>query len=278
MRANQDAPNAPVIETVLSVQFDRVPGLTNAHLGAFWQNERAEFPTVKEVSPIEDRFESFGQRPVWERALKLKVGKAPSTRIQLVNEKRDRMLQLQSTRLAYNWVRRKGADYPSYAVVRPEFDNVWGRFKTFLNDQGLGPAQPNQWEVTYVNRMPVGTVWGSVGDADGVFAGEGLCVPKAEGLSLEAFRSQWQFEIPEQRGRIHVEFRHESQSDDASVAASPESLVLVLTARGGLGKSLDGIDEGLDLGHRTIVDTFWQITSPKAQEYWKGESDDTVGQ
>ena len=58
----------PVVETVLGVQFDPIPGFSNAHLGAFWKRLLAhensgsagEWRTLTDAPPIEPTFERFG--------------------------------------------------------------------------------------------------------------------------------------------------------------------------------------------------------------------------
>src|SRR5438874_10933045 len=57
----------PVIETVLGVQFDPLPAMTNAHLGLFWELLGAEWPHVTDVMAIEQQFERFGEEQLWAK-------------------------------------------------------------------------------------------------------------------------------------------------------------------------------------------------------------------
>ena len=50
----------PVVETVLSAQFEPVAGMHSAHFGLFWQRIRAQFPQVEEKLALESALERFG--------------------------------------------------------------------------------------------------------------------------------------------------------------------------------------------------------------------------
>ena len=47
----------PVIEVVWSVQFSKLPWLTAAHTGLFWDIIRKEYPRCEEQAPIERKDE-----------------------------------------------------------------------------------------------------------------------------------------------------------------------------------------------------------------------------
>lgn len=263
----------PVVETVLGVQFERLRGLTNAHLGAFWERRKKTWPHANDAPPLDEQFETFGKQAGWNRAIKLKLTQAPSSRLQIRNAAGDRMVQLQNCRLDYNWIGQPGEEYPRYRTVRPEFDQVLIKFRELVAEHELGVLVPNQWEVTYVNHMPRGTVWRDPQDWPAIFRSlPGLAVVP-EGTDLEGFGAHWHFEIRPQRGRLHVELQH------AYVEAPErrEVLAMKLTARGPTRKEGDvvaAIDEGLNLGHEVIVTSFEELTSRQAHGYWNRENTD----
>ena len=83
----------------------------------------------------------------------------------------------------------------------------------------------------------------------------------------ESFAGGWHFVIPEQRGRLHVEWQHGRRT----TPEDQEVIVLTFTARGriaGNGNPTRGILEGLDLGHEAIVKSFAAFSSKAANEYW----------
>lgn len=262
----------PVVETVLGVQFHRLPGLTNAHLGAFWQSIMPDWPVVNDAPALDEQSEAFGKKASWSRGVQLKLTQDAGARIQAKSKDEDRMVQLQNCRLDYNWLGTSGQEYPQYDSVRPEFDTMLRRFEAFIAGLDIGPLKPSQWEVTYVNHMLRNTVWHDLADWASVFKGlHGMAVvPK--GIGLESLGGHWRYEIEPQRGRLHVHLQH----GHINSPEGPEAFIMKLTARGPLSISEDpepagvgtAIGEGLDLGHDVIVRSFRDLTSEKAHEYW----------
>jgi len=56
----------PVNETVLGVQFDPLPRLSSAHLGAFWASLGTDWPVVNDAPELEQQFERFGKGEQWK--------------------------------------------------------------------------------------------------------------------------------------------------------------------------------------------------------------------
>jgi uncharacterized protein (TIGR04255 family) len=264
----------PVVETVLGVQFDRLSGLTNAHLGGFWKHLRAtdsedgRWDEVNDAPPIELTVERFEDGQSWARdAMTFRVSQDPSCRIQIRNARHNAMVQLQNGRLHYNWIGRGGQDYSRYCVVRPAFDRVYRLFQGFLQDEKLGAVSPNQWEVTYVNHLPKGSVWHVPADWAKVFVGLPGAWAASSEVQLESLAASWHFEIPPRRGRLHVELKHAKLIENEG----REILQLTLTARGPVNDETTLVD-GLDLGRRAVVLGFRDITSPEAHRHWELES------
>ena len=55
--------NAPVIETVLSIQFKPIPGFTIPHFGLYWKGIRDEFKHCEIKNPIVHMIENFQTGP-----------------------------------------------------------------------------------------------------------------------------------------------------------------------------------------------------------------------
>ncbi len=258
-----DYDRPPVVETVLGVQFEPLPKMCNAHLGAFWKTLPAEWDSVQDAPLIEPQFESFTDVPNWG-AIKFKLSRDLSSRVQVRNAEKDRMLQLQNGRFLVNWLGHGGKRYPRYRQVRKAFDTELDRFSSFVSDAGLGEVRPNQWEVTYVNRIPKGTVWESPDDWHFFRPLREFASPNQ--IRLESFGGEWHFEIIDRQGRLHVQFRH-VRAKDASTA---EAIILNLTARGAVGTDENqlSLSDGFDLGHEIIVTNFRALMSDTANKYW----------
>lgn len=177
------------------------------------------------------------------------------------------MVQVQNGRIHLNWLGHAGGEYPRFANVLPEFQKIYGGIGSFLLGLGLGEVKPNQWEVTYVNHIPKGTVWNTPADV-------GDLLPKLlaanTGISvgvLERQEAEWHFEIAPQLGRLHISLKHAKRSSPEP----DEVLVLTLTARGAIRSDSTSIADDLKVGRRAIVEAFSEITSPQAQQYWERE-------
>lgn len=263
-----DFERPPVVETVVGVQFAQVQGLTTSHLCAFWKALGDEWPTIDFKPPMDDQYETFGEK-TWAHA-QLKFTPMTIPRLQIKYKTGDRMIQVQNTRFLYNWLGLGSGKYPRYhTATRPQFDKEWAGFQQFLSERGLGALSPSQWETTYVNHLPKGTVWEEPQDWCELFCGlPGVgAIRKGDGLSLESAGGQWHFEIEPQRGRLHVELQH-GRVD----ASGKEVLTMKLTARGAIvsdGDSAMDLETGLDLAHITIVEAFRDLTSNTARQYWR---------
>jgi len=117
----------PLVETVLGVQFERLPGFSNAHLGVFWQylNDQMSgwqrladnWTSVADASPIEPVLERFEQEGSWAPfGVRLSVSNEVAVRIQIRNQANTRMVQLQNGRLHLNWIGHTGSQYPRYEI------------------------------------------------------------------------------------------------------------------------------------------------------------------
>lgn len=258
--------NPPVVETVLGAQFKPIPGLRNAHLGVFWDTLGAEWPEVIDAPSLQAQYEQFGDDdPRLPPRLVLGLTSDPAARIQIRSRDRDRMIQVQNGRLHYNWIATDGNNgYPRYKTVVPAFLDTLSRFERFLTDHKLDEPQLDQWEVTYVNRIPRGTVWDSSSDWVGVFpALLGPASAQPFGI-LENVASAWRFELPPRRGRLHIELQHAYQPG----TPPGESLLLKLTARGPIAGSTSALEGGLNVGHDAVVAAFVDVTSEAARRYW----------
>ena len=194
----------PVVETVLGVQFDRLPDFRNAHLGAFWKTlDSEEWSEVQDVSILSPQFEQFSNNARWAQGVQLQITQNPDCRLQIKNKTGDRMIQVQNNRFHFNWIGKPEGEYPRHKKVRDGFEQSLRQFIKFLDESNVGEFRPNQWEVTYVNHIPQGTVWNKPSEWNFFKPLNGI--PSIENLvEAETFNGEWHFVIPGQKGRLHV--------------------------------------------------------------------------
>ncbi len=255
----------PVVETILGIQFDPIPEMRTAHLGAFWASLGDEWPTPEDAAYLEPQFERFDNQPQWgELAFRLRLADIKS-RVRIRNRAKDRMIQIQNGRFILNWLGASGTPYPRYDAIKDEFLHRLNEWKTFLEStfDGKIPAA-NQWEVTYLNHIPKGTVWNTPADWDFCRLW-GRTHGDQSSLHFESASAEWHFVIPERIGRLHINWRHVAQND------AHELVRLDLTARGPCTSAEWGanqIVEGLDHGHIAIVTAFRDMMNPSANSTW----------
>jgi hypothetical protein len=137
-----------------------------------------------------------------------------------------------------------------------------------VDHANIGELRLNQWEATYINQIPRGTVWQR--PDDWTFFSPLRCVPTIDGIvEGEEFTGEWHFVIPDKRGRLHIQWQH-------ALSAMPdeperEIIQLTLTARGPLeprANDTQPVLNGLDLGRETIVRAFAHLMSNEANKHW----------
>jgi len=262
----------PVVETAISLQFKAVEGLTNAHLGIFWDHHlRKAYPKAVDAQPIIPQMEMFGDQ--MHRRLRLPgfqvVPVEAAARLQMMSENDQTMVQVQNGRLVFNWRKMKDGEYPRWHHVLPAFEEALDNFRAFLPAHGFKDIEPNQWEVTYVNHLLKAHDWEKPTDWPQLLPGLIGSTENASREMIESLECRYRFALPEARGRLHVELHHAFTSLEQDAT---EILVLQLTARGGL--ELDAgrdIAKGMANGHSTIVRKFTELTGPGAHKKWERE-------
>jgi len=257
--------NPPVVETVLSVQFEPIPGLQTVYLGLLWDEYRSDFPKTEEHAPMDSVTEQFPEIPVARMGLKFQaLDVRPAPRLCFISAKGNEMIQVQSDRFIKNW-RKEGEEeqYPRYeSTIRPNFDRDFTIFLDFLKKNNLSIPRVNQCEVTYVNHVLAGYGWQHYGDLETLFAFWRQPDLKPPGPA-EDLRLHMRFIIPDDAGvpigRLHVELQPAVRVSD-----NHPMYVLHLTARGQIGSGIDF----LDVGREWIVKSFERLTTSSMHLVW----------
>jgi hypothetical protein len=133
-------------------------------------------------------------------------------------------------------------------------------FEEFLKENQLEEIRPVQYELTYVNHIPQGEAWDTLGNIKNVFPdftwrSEGnrfLPVP-------EVMNWQTSFILPEQCGRLHASIRLGKRRTDRHPI-----ILFELTARGvSPERSKAAMWRWFNLAHEWIVRGFTDLTSDK---------------
>ncbi len=260
-----DFANPPVVETVLSVQFEPLSQLRAAHLGLFWAQIRDRYPKTEDRLPLEPVIERFPEPARGHVTFQFPIPEVPPVpRIWLTHLNETELIQLQADRFVKNWRRSGHGDaYPRYERVREGFDEAFREFEAFVTREDLGSIEVNQCEVTYVNHIVAGELWNSHGDLAKVFTLWRDAPASPPGKPEDAaFRAR--FPIGDGSGnpvgRLHIDVQAAFRNPDGK-----PMFVLNLTARGYMGHSTDFFD----LGRDWIVRSFAEITTKEMHRIWE---------
>lgn len=250
----------PVVETVLSAQFEPILKIGTVHFGLFWERIRKEFPTAEGKPSLEQVFERFGELPKRLPSLRFEVREdGKPERFWFVNEAGTEMIQLQVDRFIKNW--RKTGDhdvYPRYEkAIKPGFGRDLHLFEDFLRDESLGTIKVNQCEVTYVNHIVSGDGWRGWSEVGKVFS---FLTGMEDAIEDGAFALRFPIRLQGQQvGRLIVQIQPTLREKDAR-----PMYVMNLTARGMIGTGT----EFFDLGREAVVSGFAKLTTPAMHEVW----------
>lgn len=257
----------PVVETVLSLQFEPIAELTTAHIGLLWQRFRGRLPLVEEHPPLPPVSEKFGPPSALQAEVTIEE-RPPIPRVWFLNDSKTELIQVQPDRFIHNWRKMGGMEpYPRYETIRESFRSEVAILEGFLSDENLGILAVNQCEVTYVNHVEPMSVWqrhGELGKAISVRLTSTSILPNPEDLGVRL-----RFVIPneggEPIGRLHVAVQPAWKKSDGSPI-----LTLNLTARGSpIGAGIEGAFEFFDLGRRWIVNGFADLTTAEMHRAWE---------
>ena len=264
-----DFRNPPLVETVLSLQFQPLRGFKSVHVGLLWHQFRDTFPLIEEHPPLNVARETFGVPAPGQVEVTIEE-KPPLPRVWFLNASETELIQIQADRFIHNW-RKSGkvsTPYPRYEGVRAKFRDEVRGFQQFLSDEKLGQIVINQCEVTYVNHIEPCEAWHSHGQIEGVLrawdARGRVFLPEAEGGRIEQ-RFVIRSDSGGPLGRLHA-----SLTPAWKVEGQSPILVLTLTARGSpIGEGIDGAFAFLDLGREWIVRGFAELTTTEMHRVWE---------
>ena len=266
-----DFERPPVIEVVLSLQFEPLPKMQVQHIGLLWEKFKKRFPRVETKPPLDPVAEIFDQKPV-RPTMRFQVGEFPLfPRTWFVSESGGELIQVQADRFIHNW--RKTGDesiYPRYDRIRKDFESALGTLVQFLREHSLGELKPNQCEITYINHILAGDGWNTHGDANRIlkplkedFAIPFLPTPEATKFSSRYVLRQGPAGQGKPFGRLYVEMNPAFSADLKSI------FVLNLTVRSvPAGQDIKSAMQCYDIGRKHIVCTFDAITTDAMHRIW----------
>ncbi|WP_158934063.1 TIGR04255 family protein [Burkholderia sp. S171] len=258
----------PVFEVACGVLFSTQNPVLTAHIGAYWQRVRSNFPRVEDAAPLASVVEQqgFGAIPVFEFA-----NVPPLRRAWFFSADGRNLIQLQQDRFLFNWKRASDSDpYPSYPVVIEQFDKYLADFMDFCGEVGIGELSFRQFELAYVNHISAANGL----EAEGI---DRLLIDHVRSNSNERFLPEpegvnWAsaYPLPDGFGRLHI-----AAQTAVNLPTQDRVVRLDLTARGiSPDTSAEGRKRWFDVAHEWITHGFADATSPTlhSDAYWQRTS------
>jgi uncharacterized protein (TIGR04255 family) len=255
-----DAP--PLNETVLGVEFTPIQRWSIPYFGLFWDRIRKEYPRCEVKAPLARQDE---KRPLPVAGQLIELLQQPEARCWFYDSTEHRLLQVQPDRFIHNWRRQGTPDvYPRYGKIRSIFERELGRFKEFVDAEGLGSISVDQCEVTYVNHLEQGREWATLSDlANVVTFWNGFPSGHPAPDSIQAVAT---FMRDDMRLRLHAQ--HAIRNADLK-----EIVVFTLSARGKPRSAQPQDVLGcLDNARAWVVKSFEELTTPAMHKLWKRRS------
>ncbi len=253
--------NPPVTEVVCGVLFKTLKSFRVPYFGVFWEQCKADYPTCQDVAPLLPLIEEFREEPVEGQ---FQMQDIPLPRVWFISREETGLIQVQRDRFLHNWKRVRPSDsYPRYRTVIHLFKQQFQRFETFVQENSVGNIEALQYEMTYVNHIPMGEGWNDLSELGKVFRSyrcEGdkrQFLPLAEGINLRT-----SFALPDEKGRLHASIRNGKRTEDSKPVLSLE-----LTVRGFPGDGARAaMWEWFDVAHVWIVRGFTDLTTEEIQK------------
>lgn len=240
----QEYAHPPLVEVWLGIDFDLSTDL-NQVLAAQWHDRLGpEWPAVwQSIGPAE----RYGPRTtIVEGQMRDVMG--------------DRGIRFRREGFSFGWLGHNGSRYPRYEAIRDGFVATLEAVRDVLPKLGA----PLRWTVSYVNKIPQGTVWNSPEDWSFFRLWQPTPLKK---LNIEpvGFSGTWQFPLDEERGTLSIDFRHELTRLSGN---EEESLRIQITASGPTESDESSLFDGLDFGREMTVRSFGELFTAHAKQFW----------
>jgi uncharacterized protein (TIGR04255 family) len=250
----------PVDEVAISVQFRPIDGFLDEHIRDYWKSIRDDYPVAQVMPRIETAIESIEPAPV---QLPLQHA-AVSSRMWLIGEPDDYLVQIQDTRFIQNW-RHREAPYPRFDTLRDLFWSNYRKFMAYLSSTGLPQPQVQQVEVTYIDWIP------STRPHEFLKPASNSAIRSAE-IDLYPEEQNWLARYlintqGESIERLYVQCLPAIQPQKPDLRGSQLGFTFRSARSSGLDES--EIAEKINAGRVAIVNAFVDLTTETAHESWR---------
>ena len=253
----------PVVERMLSVQFQELYPFDIVHFGLWYNLVRDEYPEFERQKPLERIDEPF---PFVARQPRLRFGLElipPLPR--MIFSRRgstNELLQLQSNRLTMNWGHSgEGSEYINFVQICEQFSRWFERLVLFCEELEISKPIVDLCEVTYVNQITPLPPQTAMDYFSSVFMSVN---PKSQVEWMSAPRALTYnrvFDIKDDQGRLYFE--------SGAPLVEMDAIGLKMTGRAIVDPEQSWLDR-LKIAHEWVVNGFEALTSETVrQQDWE---------
>jgi uncharacterized protein (TIGR04255 family) len=240
----QEFAHPPLIEAWLGVEFGAPIDFTKIDASVWRQRLGPEWPASWQLIGAAERH-------------------APGVTLienQLRNVMNDRAIRFGTQGFSFGWLGHDGSIYPRYEAIRDGFVATLDAVRDVMPQIG----SPVRSSVTYLNRIPQGTVWTTPGDWSFFRLWQPNPLARMK-IGPESFAGSWKFPLDGDRGHLTVEFTHEPATEKSQDA---ETVWLRMTSSGPTDPDESSLFDGLDYSREMIVRAFSELVTSDAKQFW----------
>lgn len=254
----------PVVEVAIGVQFEPIKGFRQGHIGLFWHQIRADYPTALDQPRLETPVESLDDALIGPSFQLELIDSPPVHRAWFVSADDSLLVQVQDDRLIHNW-RHRGGEYPRFEPLLERFWSHFDRYTESLAGTGLVVPPVQQAEVTYINWIASTTM-------RDFFRPSSAAEVDLPGVGPQPDAERWSARYPVREGealvgRLAVEAQPGRRVESGKVATGFQ-LALTFRAPVAKGANRESVSGLLFIGRDAIVRTFTEVTTPARHDEW----------
>ena len=260
----------PLVEQAIVIVFEPLRGFSIVDYGLFWQEIRSEFPLAESTDPTPEQTEVFDEIRNSESRLQL-FQTLPLPRAMFRDEAGGELVQLQPDRFGFNWSKVGDKHYPRSEHVMARFEELFAKFRSYVEARNIGPVKIKQCELTNLNIIPVRDFGSGYEDMTRALNVDplDLGIPF---LQAETYIRARQHRILDDGnapvGRLHTEITPVISTQDREKAFRLE-----ITARSRPNiTTLEEMRSFFDLGRNSINAAFCATVTDQMRKHW-GEHD-----
>jgi uncharacterized protein (TIGR04255 family) len=265
--------NPPLFEQAIAVVFDEIAPFTIGDFGLFWPELGDEFATTETQPMVQRQIEQFDGTPQAVPQLQLLPANS-IPRCFYRHKSGHELVQLQSDRFGFNWLKQDGAVYPHSEETFERFFSLLNRFLSFCSRRGFGDIAIKQCEISNVNILLESEFGNMSTIAQYIAPFPTMSTPQF--LEAESATYATHHRIVDSEGSPLGRL-HQVCNQVVWVETSEMAFRLELTARGApIGAGLAGVSEFFSVARSAITGAFLSATTERAHERWGYKNGDGI--